>query len=104
MELILTVVACFVFTIIGAVVGGLASARLAEDVVRPLIKELHYAIKHISAHDLQVYHGVSESDWSAERPHFGPDTPRSREQMAFDAEELARELDRYNGNLPPTAE
>lgn len=104
MELVLTVSACLVFTIVGAVAGSIASSRLAEGVVKPLIKELHYAIKHISAHDLQVYHGITESDWSAERPHFGFDRPKSREEMALDAEELARELDRYNGNLPPTAE
>ena len=104
METLLIVGACFVFAIVGAIVGSIANARLSDEVVKPLIEELHYAIKHISAHDLQVYHGIIESDHAGERPHFGPTPPKTRDQMAFDAEELARELDRYNGDLPPTAE
>ena len=56
-----------------------------------------------NAHDLQVYNGVVETDWAGERPYIGS-PPKSRAQTVFDAEELARELERYNGDLPPSAE
>ena len=103
MELILTVVACFLFMLAGAIVGSIASGRVCEEVVKPLISELHYCIKHVSAHDLQVYNGIVETDWTGDRPYIG-NPPKTRGQMILDAEELARELDRYNGDLPASAE
>jgi len=103
MELIVVPLACFIFMIAGAVIGSVAASRVSEDVVKPVVQELHYCIRHISAHDLQVYNGVVETDWAGERPYIGS-PPKSRAQTVFDAEELARELERYNGDLPPSAE
>ena len=102
MDIIFTALTYFLFVITGAVIGGAASRRMAQTVVAPLLKEVHYMFKHVSAHDLQVYHGIQETDWSSARPH-GKKIPNMEQQM-MDADALARELDRQFGDLPPTAE
>tara|TARA_B100001013_G_scaffold343937_1_gene272802 strand:+ start:4263 stop:4571 length:309 start_codon:yes stop_codon:yes gene_type:complete len=102
MDIIFTAFTYFVFVITGAIIGGAATRRMASVIVQPLLKELHYAFKHVSAHDLQVYHGIQETDWSTSRPHQRQ--PKSHEQQMMDADALARELDRQYGDLPPNAE
>ena len=102
MELAVTVIACFAFMVVGAVIGTIANAQLSRAVISPLLENLKYAFKHVSAHDLQVYHGINESDWLSSRPHEAPD--KQPMDMAAEAERLAREFERMNGDLPPTAE
>ena len=106
MELALTVFACFCFMIFGALIGNVASARLIGSIVAPLLEELRYVFKHVASHDLQVYHGINESDWMATRPHDirGGMSSEAPMDMAAEAERLAREFERMNGDLPPTAE
>jgi hypothetical protein len=56
-------------------------------------------VKHVAAHDLQVYHGISEVDRNQARPF-----ETSKSIMGLDPEALAMELERMNGDLPPSAE
>ena len=42
MELIVVPLACFIFMIAGAVIGSVAASRVSEDVVKPVVQELHY--------------------------------------------------------------
>jgi hypothetical protein len=107
MELLFTVIACFCFMLVGALIGHLGSRHLSKDIIKPLLDELHYSFKHVSARDLQVYHGVNESDWLSTRPHDGGrvwDKDEMPTDLAAEAERLAQEFERLNGDLPPTAE
>ena len=38
METLLIVGACFVFALVGAIIGSIANARLSDEVVKPLIE------------------------------------------------------------------
>jgi len=102
MDVIATAFTHLLFIVTGAIIGGAATRRMAQVVVEPLLEELHYAFKHVSAHDLQVYHGIQETDWSSTRPHRKGG--KNMDQALMDADALARELDRQYGDLPPTAE
>jgi hypothetical protein len=107
MELLFTVVACFCFMLVGAIIGHLANRHIVKDMMKPLLDELHYAFKHVSARDLQVYHGINESDWLSTRPHSDGRNWEKDEMptdLAAEAERLAQEFERLNGDLPPTAE
>ena len=103
-ELVFSVIACFAFMIVGAWIG----IRAQERATAPLLEQLHYMFKHVSSHDLQVYHGVQETDWMANRPYEKPTaaTPvaRTSEDIMLDAENLSREFERANGDLAPSAE
>ena len=103
-ELVFCVIACFAFMLVGAWIG----IRAQERATAPLLEQLHYMFKHVSSHDLQVYHGVQETDWMANRPYDKPTaaTPvgRTSEDIMLDAENLAREFERANGDLAPSAE
>ena len=103
-ELVFCVIACFAFMLVGAYIGIKAQERATG----PLLDQLQYMFKHVSSHDLQVYHGVQETDWMANRPYEKPTaaTPvaRTSEDIMLDAENLAREFERANGDLSPTAE
>lgn len=103
MDVVITAFTHLLFIVAGAIIGGAATRRMAQVVVEPLLQELHYAFKHVSAHDLQVYHGIQETDWSTARPHKRTQT-KTMDQSLMDADALARELDRQYGDLPPTAE
>ena len=94
-ELIFTVLACFGFLAFGAWIG----VRAQKSVMGPYLELIQYMVKHVAAHDLQVYHGISEVDRNSSKP-FTDD----RGIMGLDPEELAMELERMNGDLPPTAE
>lgn len=89
-------------------VGAWIGIRAQERATAPLLDQLQYMFKHVSSHDLQVYHGVQETDWMANRPYDRPTavTPNARtaEDLMLDAEDLAREFERANGDLSPTAE
>ena len=103
-ELVFCVVACFAFMLVGAWIG----IRAQERATAPLLDQLQYMFKHVSSHDLQVYHGVQETDWMSSRPYEKPTaaTPvaRTSEDIMLAAENLAREFERANGDLSPTAE
>mgnify|MGYP001185422406 FL=1 len=103
-ELVFCVIACFAFMLVGAWIG----IRAQEKATAPLLDQLQYMFKHVSSHDLQVYHGVQETDWMANRPYEKPTaaTPvvRTSEDIMLDAENLAREFERANGDLAPSAE
>ena len=100
MDFVTGLVCCLSSVTAGAIIGALTITKLSHVIITPLIKEIHYMIKHVSAHDLQVYHGISETDWGTKRPHPAPEQRTS----LWDQEQFARELERYNGDLPPTAE
>ena len=96
-EMIFTVIACFVFLVFGAFIGVKAQKML----MKPFIDLIEYMVRHVASHDLQVYHGISEVDRATNAPH---QRPRSDTIMGLSPEELAMELERMNGDLPPTAE
>jgi hypothetical protein len=107
METVLIVFACFCFMAFGAIIGNISNRHVAKTIISPLLSELRYAFRHVSAHDLQVYHGVNESDWLSTRPHEDPDRKGGEvygTDLAAEAERLAQEFERLNGDLPPTAE
>lgn len=85
------------------------SLTIQRRIQEPLLKEMRYMIRHISAHDLQVYHGVAMTDYQT-APGAAPGgsgaqpSTRSREELVVEAESIAREFDRFNGNLTATAE
>ena len=95
-ELILTVIACFGFLAFGAWIG----IRAQKQVMQPFLDLIQYMVKHVAAHDLQVYHGISEVDRNQGRPFKS----EQRGSMGMSPEDLAIELERMNGDLPPTAE
>ena len=103
MEMFLTILACFCFMLVGAVLGHLSNRQISKDIISPLLSERHYVFRHMASHDLQVYHGIKESDWLSERPHEAQER-RPRTDLAAEAERLAQEFERLNGDLPPTAE
>lgn len=103
METLITAFTYFIFVLTGAIIGGAATRRMSQTVIDPLLAEVRYMIKHLSAHDLQVYHGIQEVDWGTNRP-YDRKKPKSMEQQIMDADALARELDRQYGDLPPNAE
>lgn len=73
----------------------------------PLLKEMRYMIRHVAAHDLQVYHGISMTDFQTDpqrRRTPAAKNSRSPEDLMVEAEALAMEFDRMNGNLAPSAE
>lgn len=104
METVLTVISCFCFMICGAVIGAIANRNISKSIIGPLLAEIRYAFKHVSAHDLQVYHGINESDWLSSRPHEPSERRESAVDLAAEAERLAQEFERMNGDLPPSAE
>ena len=104
METFLTVISCFCFMVFGAIIGAVANRNINRSIIAPLLVELRYAFKHVSAHDLQVYHGINESDWLSTRPHEPSEGRESSIDLAAEAERLAQEFERMNGDLPPTAE
>ena len=104
-ELVLLSVALFCSMAFTAWLSLTIQRRIQE----PLLKEMRYMIRHISAHDLQVYHGVAMTDYQTapnQRMNgLGSQAPtKSREELVIEAETIAREFDRFNGNLTATAE
>ena len=97
METAFTVLACFIFMAFGAWIGVKAQKML----MKPFIELIEYMIKHVASHDLQVYHGISEVDRASKAPY---ERRMSETVMGLSPEELAMELERMNGDLPPTAE
>ena len=51
MDVVVTAFTHLLFIVTGAIIGGAATRRMAQVVVEPLLEELHYAFKHVSAHD-----------------------------------------------------
>lgn len=100
MDFLTGLLCCLSCVATGAIIGALTIRKLSNVIITPLIKEIHYMVKHISAHDLQVYHGINETDWGSSRPHADVQAP----SPMWDQEAFARELERFNGDLPPSAE
>ena len=96
-SIVFTVISCFVFLAFGAWMG----IKAQKTIMKPFFELIEYMIKHVASHDLQVYHGISEVDRANKRPF---EQARSDTVMGLSPQDIAMELERMNGDLPPTAE
>ena len=104
-----------IITSIAVLATGVTVSILMIEVQRraqtPLLKIINRQQKYLASRDLQVYQGITYSDWqTSENPSLqrkvvrdGKDD-KSPEDLVMDAEHLAREFQRIEGEMTYSAE